>query len=98
MELWLYFDRRRDGNTANWEKSGTWCYFYGLQFSSSYVLTRHSLNSQNLKLNHGILYLEVGRLPLLLDMGYHWRTSFLSLLMASDISTSALVVLLPRLL
>ncbi|KAJ6986905.1 LOW QUALITY PROTEIN: dolichyl-diphosphooligosaccharide--protein glycosyltransferase subunit 1B-like [Populus alba x Populus x berolinensis] len=27
---------------------------------------------KNLKLNHGILYLEVGRLLLLLDMGYHY--------------------------
>nr|ABK93419.1 unknown [Populus trichocarpa] len=54
--------------------------------------------SRNLKSNHGILYLEVGRLLLLLDMGYHWKTSFLSHLMASVTSTSASAVLLQRLL
>lgn len=52
--------------------------------------------SQILKLSQGILCLEVGKLLLWLGMGYHWKTSFLSHLMAGDTSTSLLVVLLLR--
>lgn len=50
--------------------------------------------SQNLKLNHGILYLEAGNQLLSLVMGYHYKTSFLSLQMAEDTSILLLVALL----
>lgn len=52
--------------------------------------------SQNLKLNLGILYLEAGNQPLSLVMGYHCKTSFLSLRMAEDTSILLLVALLLR--
>lgn len=58
------------------------------------IVTAICSYSQNLSLSHVILYSEVGKLLLSLGMGSHWKTSFLSHLMAGDTSTSLLDVLL----